>query len=220
VTTAEGVRHLREALATIGRHPGTPHQRLQAAWTDHVHHVWEAPHVERELAERFRALWERWTGPGDDPHRTNLRAMTDGEVDAAVAELVDLALDVAAARAVETAGSAPVPGQVSYLQIPALDAAASAHFYAEVFGWHFFAAYPASFEAPGGVSGALHVDLPVAPDGGPVLWLLADDVDETLRRAVARGGRVVQPVRAQGPRLEATLTDPAGNLLGVWQAAR
>jgi hypothetical protein len=101
VTTAEGVGLFRDALVTVGADDGTPFERLQRAWTDHVQHVWEAPHIAGELADRFRALWERYTGPGEDPHRTNLRSMNDREVRAAVTELVGLALDVAAARAVE-----------------------------------------------------------------------------------------------------------------------
>jgi hypothetical protein len=101
VTTAEGVAFFRDALITIGAGRGTPHERLQRAWTGHVQHVWEAPHVGGELADRFRALWEKYTGPGDDPHRTNLREMTDREVEDAVSELVRLSIDVAAARAIE-----------------------------------------------------------------------------------------------------------------------
>jgi hypothetical protein len=101
VTTAEGVAFFRDALITIGAGRGTPQERLQRAWTDHVQHVWEAPHITGELADRFRALWENYTGAGDDPHRTNLREMTDSEVEGAVDELVRLSLDVAAARAVE-----------------------------------------------------------------------------------------------------------------------
>jgi hypothetical protein len=101
VTTAEGVEFFRDALVTVGADDGTPFERLQRAWTDHVQHVWEARHIAGDLADRFRALWERYTGPGDDPHRTNLRAMSDSEVRAAVTELVELALDVAAARSVE-----------------------------------------------------------------------------------------------------------------------
>jgi len=101
MTTAEGVQFFRAALVTIGSSTGTPHDRLQRAWTNQVQHVWEARHVDGELADRFRALWEAYTGDGDDPHRTNLRDLSDGEIDLAVGQLVDLALDVAAARAVE-----------------------------------------------------------------------------------------------------------------------
>jgi len=101
MTTADGVGLFRDALVTIGADDGTPLERLQRAWTDHVQHVWEAPHITGELADRFRALWERYTGPGDDPHRTNLREMSNDEVRAGVTELIELALDVAAARAVE-----------------------------------------------------------------------------------------------------------------------
>ena len=107
MTTEEGLRYFRDALITLGGSDGSTTERLQRAWTDHVQHVWEAPHVEGDLADRFRALWERHTGPGDDPRRTNIRATTESEAREAVAELVQLALDVAAARAVELRSASP-----------------------------------------------------------------------------------------------------------------
>lgn len=60
-------------------------------------------------------------------------------------------------------------GQVSYLQIPALDAMQSAGFYEKVFGWHIERPYP-SFESPG-LIGQWVTDRPAAPAGGVLAWI-------------------------------------------------
>jgi predicted enzyme related to lactoylglutathione lyase len=69
-----------------------------------------------------------------------------------------------------------------------------------------------------GVScGALHTDVAVAPTGGPVLWLFVNDIQDSLRRIGDLGGRVLQGVESEGPWLQASVADPAGNVVGVWQ---
>ncbi len=108
-------------------------------------------------------------------------------------------------------------GQLSYLQLPALDVAESAKFYAEVFRWEFVPEYPGGFDASGGLIGALHTDHSPATSGGPTLWLFVEDIDETLGLITSHGGRIVAAVSSEGPRLQATFADPAGNVLGVWQ---
>ena len=55
-------------------------------------------------------------------------------------------------------------GQLSYLQIPALDVGRSAEFYERVFGWRIERPYP-SFEAPQ-LIGQWVDDRPAAPDAG------------------------------------------------------
>lgn len=59
-------------------------------------------------------------------------------------------------------------GQLCYLQIPALDVAASARFYEQVFGWSV--ALPDSgFESPG-LIGQWVTDRAPASAAGPVAW--------------------------------------------------
>jgi uncharacterized protein len=115
----------------------------------------------------------------------------------------------------------PVPevkhGEVSYLQIPARDIAESARFYGEVFGWTFVSDYPGSFDTPSGLIGSLQTDLPVASAGGTVLWLFVTDIHQALQHITKLGGRIVEDVTEEGPRLQATFGDPAGNVLGAWQ---
>jgi hypothetical protein len=78
------------------------HDRLQAAWDDHVQQVWMKPCLTAELLADFRDLWHRYTAPSDDPRNTTLRELTDAEDARAIAELVDLATRTAVTAA--TAG--------------------------------------------------------------------------------------------------------------------
>jgi predicted enzyme related to lactoylglutathione lyase len=108
-----------------------------------------------------------------------------------------------------------VHGQVAYLQLPALDVGRSAAFYASVFGWATDAGHP-SFEAPG-IIGQFTTDIPVAPAGGPVVWVCARDLFSTLERVVAAGGRVCgRPQPDGGERWLVEVLDPAGNRVGIF----
>jgi uncharacterized glyoxalase superfamily protein PhnB/catechol 2,3-dioxygenase-like lactoylglutathione lyase family enzyme len=108
-----------------------------------------------------------------------------------------------------------VHGQLGYLQIPALDITTSARFYEHVFGWHV--APPGSeFEAPG-LIGQWITDRPAAADAGPVGWFMVDDIHGTLEVAEREGAAIRDRPSVDGPRLLASFTDPAGNLVGLAQ---
>ena len=105
-------------------------------------------------------------------------------------------------------------GQVGYLQLPALDVAASAAFYQAVFGWSVEAGQP-GFEAPG-IIGQWITGRPPANGGGPLLWVGADDLLPTLQRVESTGGRVHGPPQLDdGQRWLVEVDDPAGNRIGV-----
>lgn len=111
------------------------------------------------------------------------------------------------------------PGQLCYVQIPAVDLWRSAEFYELVFGWHIERPYP-SFEAPM-LIGQWVDDRPPAPDAGPLLWINVEHLDATLAMVAAEGGTVVAPPSLDdGVRLLATFRDPAGNTVGVVQQVR
>lgn len=105
------------------------------------------------------------------------------------------------------------PGQLCCLQIPALDINTSAHFYARLFGWEVDPP-EAGFEMPG-LIGQWITDRPPAPDAGPVGWIHVADVRRTLSEAQAAGATVHDGPTPDGPRLLASFTDPAGNLVGI-----
>jgi len=108
----------------------------------------------------------------------------------------------------------PAHGQVVYLQIPALDVAASATFYGQVFGWQIDPP-ETGFEAPG-LIGQWGTDRPPAADSGLLTWIFVDDIHATLDLVAATGGEVLETPSPDGPRrLLATIRDPAGNAVGV-----
>ena len=112
--------------------------------------------------------------------------------------------------------SAPVHGQLSYLQVPAIDVLQSAGFYEKIFGWHVEPPHP-SFEAPG-LIGQWVADRPAAPDAGLLAWIQVDRIDDTIGLVRANGGEVLDGPSPDGPeRLLATIRDPAGNVLGIVQ---
>jgi predicted enzyme related to lactoylglutathione lyase len=110
-------------------------------------------------------------------------------------------------------------GQIGYLQLPALDITRSAEFYDAVFGWKTELTY-GSFEAPG-IIGQWTTDRAPTPEGGPMLWICADDLGPTLQRVAEHGGTVATaPQLDQGERWLAEIDDPAGNRIGVVAQAR
>jgi predicted enzyme related to lactoylglutathione lyase len=107
-------------------------------------------------------------------------------------------------------------GQLSYLQLPAADLAASAAFYERVFGWSAEPSDP-SFEGPG-IFGQWVEGRASAHDAGPLLWLHVDDIDAALELVRAHGGEVIETPTQDGPtRMLATVRDPGGNEIGLVQ---
>lgn len=114
----------------------------------------------------------------------------------------------------------PAHGEVGYLQLPALDVAASAAFYEAVFGWSVEAGQ-AGFQAPGLIGQWTTELAPATAGSGPMLWICADELSPTLQRVQSHGGRVHgRPQSDGGERWLVEVDDPAGNRIGVVVAAR
>jgi hypothetical protein len=110
-------------------------------------------------------------------------------------------------------------GGISYLHIPAIDPRRSGAFYHEVFGWELRGdpASPSFTDGTGHVTGAWHADLPPARDGGVLPYIFVDDVDDALAKVTANGCDIVREPFPEGPLWVATFSDPAGNVVGVYQ---
>lgn len=108
---------------------------------------------------------------------------------------------------------------ISYLRIPALEPRRSGRFYEDVFGWMVDTDRedPSFEDGSGHVVGHFVADLPVAGEAGVMPYVFVERVAETLGKVVAHGGQVVSPAAAEGGLLVATFSDPAGNVLGLWQ---
>jgi predicted enzyme related to lactoylglutathione lyase len=110
-------------------------------------------------------------------------------------------------------------GGVSYLHIPAPDPTRLAAFYRQVFAWTIRddEESPAFEDGTGHVIGHFVRDMPVAGHAGHLPYVYVESVDETLEKVAASGGRIVRPPYPEGDLWVATVDDPAGNLLGIWQ---
>jgi uncharacterized protein len=120
-----------------------------------------------------------------------------------------------------SSGDHPVfrAGGISYLRIPALDPGTSATFYETVFGWHVRRDRdePAFQDGSGHVIGHFVRSQAVAGEDGIRPYVFVETVDETLEKAVASGAEVVETPYPEGDLWVATIRDPAGNVIGVWQ---
>jgi predicted enzyme related to lactoylglutathione lyase len=111
------------------------------------------------------------------------------------------------------------PGGVSYLHIPAPDPGRSAAFYRAAFAWSIRddEGSPAFEDGTGHVIGHFIRGLAVAGHARHLPYAYVDSVDETLDKVTANGGTIIRPPFPEGDLWVATVEDPAGNLLGVWQ---
>jgi predicted enzyme related to lactoylglutathione lyase len=113
-------------------------------------------------------------------------------------------------------------GKICYVEIPAIDAEASARFYADVFGWKVRTRGDGqlAFDDPtGAVSGSWVRGRPASGEPGMLTYIMVDRIEAALAEISARGGRAVTPRTPLGASGEAfaTFLDPAGNLVGLYQ---
>src|SRR5262245_43079512 len=111
-------------------------------------------------------------------------------------------------------------GKICYIEIPATDVARSADFYGNVFGWNIRKRGNGSTafdDGVGQVSGTWVVGRPPMREVGLMVYVMVDSVDATVKKVTANGGVIVQPVGADAPEITARFTDPAGNIIGLYQ---
>jgi len=111
-------------------------------------------------------------------------------------------------------------GKICYVEIPALDVARSADFYAKVFGWQIRQrgdGHTAFDDTVGGVSGTWVVGRNASAQPGLLLYVMVADAAATIEAVIASGGELVQPIGADAPEVTARFRDPAGNVIGLYQ---
>ena len=111
-------------------------------------------------------------------------------------------------------------GKICYIEIPATDSARSAAFYQETFGWNIRKRGDGSTafdDAVGEVSGSWVKGRPAAASPGFMIYVMVDSVEDTVKNAVANGAKLVQPIGADAPEITARVSDPAGNVIGLYQ---
>jgi uncharacterized protein len=113
-------------------------------------------------------------------------------------------------------------GGLSYLEIPALDARKSAAFYQNVVGWMVDvqdSEHPKFGDATGHLIGRWVTGRVLSHEPGLLPYFYVNAIDDVLGRVTAHGGEIVKPKYAEGNLWVATVRDPAGNVIGLWQEA-
>ena len=121
-------------------------------------------------------------------------------------------------------------GVTSWIDVTVDDVEAAKDFYGQLFGWTFAQATPPGIPVPyviaqldgqdlGGIGG------PAEPTGTPAgtwsTYVAVEDIDATIAAVEAAGGRLVDPVEQAGEGgHNATVADPSGVELRLWQARR
>ncbi len=111
-------------------------------------------------------------------------------------------------------------GKICYIEIPARDIARSSGFYRQVFGWRIRTrgdGHTAFDDTTGEVSGTWTLGRTPASEPGLLVYIMVDSVAATLEAIVASGGQIVQPIGADAPEITARFSDPAGNVIGLYQ---
>jgi predicted enzyme related to lactoylglutathione lyase len=111
-------------------------------------------------------------------------------------------------------------GKVCYIEIPAIDINQSVSFYQEVFGWQIRTRGDGSIafdDAVGEVSGTWVTGRPSSPQPGLLIYIMVDSVAAAVDAVIAHGGQIVQPIGGDAPEITARFSDPAGNVLGLYQ---
>jgi predicted enzyme related to lactoylglutathione lyase len=111
-------------------------------------------------------------------------------------------------------------GKICYLEIPSRDIEESAAFYHSVFQWQIRTrgnGTVAFDDGVGQVSGTWKPDRKPFNEIGILIYIMVDDMEQTIRKLTSQGGELVQPVGADFPEITARFLDPSGNLLGLFQ---
>jgi hypothetical protein len=111
-------------------------------------------------------------------------------------------------------------GKICYIEMPAKDIARSSEFYKRVFGWNIRKRGDGSVafdDTVNEVSGTWVLGRPPSPTPGLLFYVMVDSVAKTLDAIVANGGKIVQPIGADAPEITARFSDPAGNVIGLFE---
>jgi predicted enzyme related to lactoylglutathione lyase len=113
--------------------------------------------------------------------------------------------------------------RLCYLEIPAVDAHASAAFYEKAFGWnirHRESERPSFDDATGDISGAFVAGRKASREPGLLPYIWVDDIKAVFAKCVANGAEEMMAPRQESPGAPfwiATLRDPAGNAIGLYE---
>ena len=111
-------------------------------------------------------------------------------------------------------------GKICYIEIPAIDVNASSRFYKEVFGGQTRKRGDGSLafdDTVGEVSGTWVLGRKASTEPGLLVYIMVDSVAKIIDAIITSGGRIVQEIGMDAPEVTARFSDPAGNIIGLYQ---
>ncbi|HEV8506236.1 MAG TPA: VOC family protein [Chitinophagaceae bacterium] len=111
-------------------------------------------------------------------------------------------------------------GKICYIEMPSVDIDRSASFYKTVFGWNVRKrgdGATAFDDTVNEVSGAWVLNRKPMTEVGLLFYIMVDSVEQTIEKVLANGGTLVQPIGMDAPEITARFSDPAGNIIGLYQ---
>lgn len=111
-------------------------------------------------------------------------------------------------------------GKICYIQIPAVDPAQSAKFYATVFGWNIRKRDDGSIafdDGVGEVSGTWVTGQKPAAEPNLLIYIMVENMAATIDLVNAHGGKILQPPDKSAQDVIALFSDPAANVFGLYE---
>jgi uncharacterized protein len=111
-------------------------------------------------------------------------------------------------------------GKICYIEIPAVNTKASSAFYETVFGWKVRTRSNGTIAFDDGideVSGTWVLGRNPSTEQGLLVSIMVDNVDETIKVLESNDSKIVFKMHLGGDQFIAWFTDPAGNILGIYQ---
>jgi predicted enzyme related to lactoylglutathione lyase len=111
-------------------------------------------------------------------------------------------------------------GKICYIEIPAVNIEVSSTFYHDVFGWKIRTRGDGSIafdDGIGEVSGTWVLGRKPSTEAGLMVSIMVDSVNETIKTLTANESKIVNKMDLGDNQFIAWFTDPAGNVIGLYQ---
>ncbi|MBK9155090.1 MAG: VOC family protein [Chloracidobacterium sp.] len=113
----------------------------------------------------------------------------------------------------------PEHEKINYVEFPSRDLSATKAFFEKAFGWSFVDYGPtyASFSGEGLDGGFYEAELAsTTENGGALIVLYSDRLEETLAKVENAGGRILKPIFSFPGGRRFHFAEPSGNEFAVW----
>jgi uncharacterized protein len=111
-------------------------------------------------------------------------------------------------------------GKICYIEIPTDDIILSSSFYHEVFGWKTRTRSDGSIafdDTVNEVSGSWVTGRKTGSEVNILIYIMVDDINNTVKKIISNGGKIVQEIGKDAPEITARFSDPFGNIFGIYQ---